>query len=89
MRCRSRILAASHARTAATNSRGLFHLPDPVDAFIVLWDGMVSMLRIYSPEQLKESNEDLQGPDYTWETGGLHLPGMPGEPPYLIGRPIL
>src|ERR1043166_6155981 len=55
---------------------------------IVCWDGIVSMLRIYSPEQMKELREDLQAPDYSWEIGRIRARGIPGGLPYLIGRPI-
>ena len=61
----------------------------PLMPLIVLWDGMVSLLRIYSPEQMKRLTEGLQAPDYTWEIGGIHVTGFAGELPYLIGRPIL
>ena len=60
----------------------------PLMPLIVLWDGMVSLLRIYSPEQMKELTEDMQSPDYAWEIGGIQVPGIAGELPYLIGRPI-
>jgi acyl-CoA synthetase (AMP-forming)/AMP-acid ligase II len=33
--------------------------------------------------------EGLQAPDYAWEIGGIDVPGIAGELPYLIGRPIL
>ena len=50
---------------------------------------MVSLLRIYSPKQMKRLTEGLQAPDYTWEIGGIHVPGIAGELPYLIGRPAV
>jgi hypothetical protein len=59
----------------------------PLMPLIVLWDGMVSLLRIYSPGQMKTLTEDLQAPDYAWEIGGVHVRGIQGELPYLIGRP--
>ena len=61
----------------------------PLMPLIVLWDGMVSILRIYSPAQMKKLTEDLQAPDYAWEIGGIQVFGIPGGLPYLIGRPIL
>lgn len=61
----------------------------PVMPLIVWWDGMVSLLRIYSPKQMKRLTEGLQAPDYTWEIGGIHVPGIAGELPYLIGRPAV
>jgi hypothetical protein len=38
----------------------------PLIPFIVLWDGIASMLRIYSPEQMQRLSADLQAPDYVW-----------------------
>jgi hypothetical protein len=61
----------------------------PLMPLILLWDGMVSILRIYSPEQMKKLTEDLEAPDYAWEIGGIQVLGIPGGLPYLIGRPIL
>jgi hypothetical protein len=60
----------------------------PVLPLIVFWDGLVSMLRIYSPEQMRAMTEDLQREDYCWETGLIRMRGIPGGLPYLIGRPI-
>lgn len=61
----------------------------PLMPLILLWDGMVSILRLYSPEQMKKLTEDLQAPDYAWEIGWIPVRGIPGALPYLIGRPIL
>lgn len=58
----------------------------PLMPLIVLWDGMVSLLRIYSVEQMKELTKDLRAPDYAWEIGQIHLRGIPGGLPYLIGQ---
>ena len=60
----------------------------PLMPLIVMWDGLVSLLRIYSPDQMTKLTLDLQAPDYAWEIGGIHVAGIPGELPYLIGRPI-
>jgi hypothetical protein len=60
----------------------------PLIPLIVLWDGMVSLLRLYSPEQMKELTEDLRAPDYAWEIGRIQVRLIPGGLPYLIGRPI-
>jgi hypothetical protein len=59
----------------------------PLIPLIVFWDGIVSMLRIYSPEQMRKMTEDLQAPDYAWEIGRIKARGIPGGLPYLIGRP--
>lgn len=61
----------------------------PLIPLIIFWDGIVSNLRIYSPEQMKRMIEDLQAADYAWEIGRIRLPVIPGGLPYLIGRPIL
>lgn len=55
-------------------SYALFTYLLPVIPLLVLWDGLVSMLRIYSPEQLQELTADLRG--------------MPDGLPYLVGRPV-
>ena len=60
----------------------------PLMPLILLWDGMVSILRIYSPEQMKKLTEDLQAPDYAWEIGRIQVHGIPGGLPYLLGRTI-
>ena len=59
----------------------------PVLPLIIFWDGVVSMLRIYSPDQMREFTRDLQRPSYLWEIGDLQVRGVPGNLPYLIGRP--
>jgi hypothetical protein len=60
----------------------------PLMPLILLWDSMVSVLRIYSPEQMKKLTEDLQASDYNWEIGRIQvMHGIRGLP-YLIGRPI-
>jgi len=61
----------------------------PLMPLILLWDGIVSNLRIYSPEQMKKLTEDLQAPGYVWDIGGIRVPGVPGGLQYLIGRPVL
>ena len=60
----------------------------PLLPFIILWDGMVSILRIYSPGEMKKLTEDLQAPDYAWEIGRIQLFSILDGLPYLIGRPI-
>src|SRR5215813_3035409 len=66
----------------------LFTYLVPLTPLIVLWDGIVSMLRIYSPEQMQKLTADLQAPDYLWEVGQIKVRGIPDGLPYLIGRPI-
>lgn len=65
----------------------LFTYLIPLLPVMVLWDGVVSMLRVYSPEHMKELTQDLQASDYAWEIGRIAARGIPGGLPYLIGRP--
>lgn len=60
----------------------------PLIPLALFWDVIVSFLRIYSPEEMATMTGDLQAPDYSWEIGQIHLGGVPGGLPYLIGWPI-
>jgi hypothetical protein len=66
----------------------LFTYLIPVIPLVLFWDGIVSMLRIYSPKQMLEMTEDMRRSDYGWEIGLISVRGIPGGLPYLIGRPI-
>jgi hypothetical protein len=66
----------------------LFTYLIPLTPLIVLWDGMVSLLRVYSPEQMKELTAEFEAPDYAWELGRIEGRSIPGGLPYAIGRPI-
>lgn len=51
-----------------------------------LFDGMVSCLRVYDPDHLRELTEDIDG--MTWEAGQMTSDGLfPGYLTYLIGLP--
>ncbi len=60
----------------------------PVLPLMICWDGAVSMLRIYSPVELRELTRNLHCSSYDWEIGYLQAPGVIGKLPYLVGRPI-
>jgi hypothetical protein len=66
----------------------LFTYLVPLTPLIILWDGLVSMLRIHSPDQMRKLTADLQAPDYSWEFGHIKVRGIPDGLPYLIGRPL-
>lgn len=53
----------------------------------VLWDGIVSWLRIYSAPELKALVADLDAPGWTWEIGTIKLGDAPAHATYLVGRP--
>ena len=66
----------------------VFTYPIPLLPLILMWDGVVSNLRIYSPGELREMTAELRAADYGWEIGRIPVRGMPGGLPYLIGRPV-
>ena len=59
----------------------------PVLPAFVLWDGLVSWLRIYEPDELAELVRDLGGDDWIWDLGRFPLGRGPGSGVYLEGRP--
>ncbi len=69
-------------------SRFLFTYLVPLLPLFVLWDGLMSILRIYSPDELRALVRDIPGDGYSWEIGTLSQ-GIPGAPrmTYLIGVP--
>jgi hypothetical protein len=52
-----------------------------------LWDGIVSYLRTYSPEELEQLLEGLENDDYAWEIGQVHGIGL-HKITFLFGYPI-
>jgi hypothetical protein len=62
----------------------------PVLPLFVLWDGLVSCLRVYSPRELEglvASLEPRHRDAYDWEIGRIRLPGPPVYATYLVGVP--
>jgi hypothetical protein len=59
----------------------------PLVPMIVLWDGVVSCLRTYSPAELRELTNGLGDGDYLWESGEEEQPRSPIPVTYLIGYP--
>jgi hypothetical protein len=51
------------------------------------WDGVVSCLRAYEPEELSELVGSLPSNDYVWDIGRMPVPHVPTELTYLIGYP--
>ncbi len=59
----------------------------PIVPLATCWDGVISMLRVYTPQDLKELTASLADNDYIWETG-LASTGTPIFAfTYLIGYP--
>jgi hypothetical protein len=62
----------------------------PILPLFVLWDGIVSCLRVYSPRELQglvDSLEPHHRAAYDWEIGRIRLPGPPVYATYLVGVP--
>ncbi len=59
----------------------------PVVPLCTLWDGVVSCLRAYQPDELRALVADIDVPDYEWEIGQLPIPRLPATVTYLIGAP--
>jgi hypothetical protein len=59
----------------------------PLVPLAVLWDGVVSCLRAYSPAELRELVAALRADEYAWEIGLLPFGRTPARLTYLVGRP--
>jgi hypothetical protein len=59
----------------------------PIVPFVVLFDGVVSCMRTYRPQELWEITKKLTGIEYKWEAGEHRNPGGKVPITFLIGRP--
>jgi hypothetical protein len=60
----------------------------PAIPLLILWDGIVSMLRIYSPRELHELVAGIPGSDaFDWDIGIQPVRGSPLGLTYLVGIP--
>ena len=67
-------------------SRLLFTYPLPLVPLTCLWDGFVSQLRAYTPDELKNLATSLGDVGYQWNAGKVRLQGSAAHLTYLIGR---
>ncbi len=67
-------------------SRLLFTYVVPLVPVCTLWDGLVSCLRVYSPQELQTLVSQLGPTDYDWDIGTLRI--GPCVATYLIGVPV-
>ncbi len=59
----------------------------PLVPLATCWDGVISLLRVYSVDELKALTETIAAPDYTWEIG-VESTGTPVFAfTYLVGYP--
>lgn len=69
-------------------SRLFFTYLVPILPIAGLWDGMVSMLRTYTPDELREIIDRIPGQEaFSWDIGTQAIPGSPIGITYLIGTP--
>jgi len=60
----------------------------PIAPLTTSWDGVVSLLRVYSSQELRELTAPISRKDYAWETG-LASAGTPLFAfTYLLGYPV-
>ena len=68
-------------------SRLLFTYLVPVVPLVIVFDGVVSCLRTYTPDELRELVDGLDAPGYRWDIGTEPIPRLPAALTYLIGTP--
>lgn len=54
----------------------------------VLFDGVMSWLRIYSVDELRALVAGIDAPNWEWDIGTIKLGNAPAHAIYLIGRPV-
>ncbi len=59
----------------------------PVLPLAILFDGVVSCLRIYTPDEMLAMAREVAGDEYEWDAGFEYPAGSPLPIPYLIGVP--
>ena len=59
----------------------------PLIPAVILWDGIVSWLRIYGESELRELVAPFTGTDYDWEIGKIRMGRLPVHASYLLGSP--
>ena len=67
-------------------SRLFFTYLVPLIPLCTIWDGCVSILRLYTPQHLLQLTEGLPAGYYKWESGKIKHRG--GTVTYLIGYPL-
>ena len=72
-----------------TIARFLWTYPIPVSAMLFAWDGVVSCLRAYEPDEMLALANDAAPTGYRWHAGRMPVPYSPVRLciTYLIGEP--
>jgi hypothetical protein len=71
-----------------TFSRFLWTYLLPIVPLATCWDGIISLLRVYSLPELKKLTDPLQHQDYIWESGRVSTGTPIFEYTYLLGYPV-
>ncbi len=71
-----------------TFARFLWTYLIPVVPLVTSWDGVVSLLRTYSPQELEELTVSCSSSDYTWEIGYASTGTPVFSFTYLVGYPV-
>ena len=62
----------------------------PLIPLTVVFDGFVSILRMYKPDQLRELVDTIEGSEtFDWDIGFTNVPRLPTSIIHLIGVPKL
>ena len=61
----------------------------PILPLAIVFDGVVSCLRVYTPDEMLAMGREVGGDDYEWEAGFERPSGSPLPISYLIGVPRL
>ncbi|MEZ4451284.1 MAG: hypothetical protein R3B09_17525 [Nannocystaceae bacterium] len=59
----------------------------PVVPALFLFDGVVSNLRTYTPDELRAMTASMRRADYRWEIGQVRHPVLPTRVTYVLGLP--
>ncbi len=69
-----------------TGRRLLLTYVIPLAPLLLLWDGVVSVLRCYRPDELRAMADELVGATYHWEAGSYRHRTAPVT--YMLGYPV-
>ena len=59
----------------------------PILPLFIVWDGVVSAFRTYTPDELRALAAEVKRPGYKWEVGEAQSASTPMAVTYLIGEP--
>lgn len=77
---------AAHREPVLRRRRLVWTYALPVARLATVWDGVISALRVYSVDELRELTSSIESPNYEWEIGEVDL-GPAVSVPYLLGWP--